>query len=110
MKVYFRANQPCYVRILYILANGEKTLLVDNLQINLESINRPIFVNDLLEIDFECTSPFGSEMLVGVARNRPFDQLETTEQDGYLFIITDNPQQLSNMIRGAKGFNKQRQR
>lgn len=108
MKVYLRTNRPCYVRLLYILANGQKTLLVDNLQINLESINRPLLVNDLLEIDFECTSPFGAEMIIGVARNYPFDTIETTERDGYIFIDTDNPKHLANITRGTKGFKRRK--
>ena len=108
MKIYLRTNRPCYVRLLYILANGQKTLLVDNLQINLESINRPLLVNDLLEIDFECTSPFGAEMIIGVARNYPFDTIETTERDGYIFIDTDNPKHLANITRGTKGFKKRK--
>ena len=108
MKVYLRTNRPCYVRLLYILANGQKTLLVDNLQINLESVNRPLLVNDLLEIDFECTSPFGAEMIIGVARNYPFDTIETTERDGYIFIDTDNPKHLANITRGTKGFKRRK--
>ncbi|MBP95271.1 hypothetical protein CMK18_04915 [Candidatus Poribacteria bacterium] len=108
MKVYLRTNRPCYVRLLYILANGQKTLLVDNLQINLESINRPLLVNDLLEIDFECTSPFGAEMIIGVARNYPFDTIETTERDGYIFIDTDNPKHLASITRGTKGFKRRK--
>ena len=108
MKIYLRTNRPCYVRLLYILANGQKTLLVDNLQINLESINRPLLVNDLLEIDFECTSPFGAEMIIGVARNYPFDTIETTERDGYIFIDTDNPKHLANITRGTKGFKRRK--
>ena len=108
MKIYLRTNRPCYVRLLYILANGQKTILVDNLQINLESINRPLLVNDLLEIDFECTSPFGAEMIIGVARNYPFDTIETTEKDGYIFIDTDNPKHLANITRGTKGFKRRK--
>ena len=108
MKIYLRTNRPCYVRLLYILANGQKTLLVDNLQINPESINRPLLVNDLLEIDFECTSPFGAEMIIGVARNYSFDTIETTEKDGYIFIDTDNPKHLANITRGTKGFKRRK--
>ena len=108
MKIYLRTNRPCYVRLLYILANGQKTLLVDNLQINLESVNRPLLVNDLLEIDFECTSPFGAEMIIGVARNYPFDTIETNERDGYIFIDTDNPKHLANITRGTKGFKRRK--
>ena len=108
MKIYLRTNRPCYVRLLYILANGQKTLLVDNLQINLESVNRPLLVNDLLEIDFECTSPFGAEMIIGVARNYPFGTIETTERDGYIFIDTDNPKHLANITRGTKGFKRRK--
>ena len=46
MKIYLRANCPCYVRLLYVLANSQKTLLLDNPPLNLESVNRAVLVND----------------------------------------------------------------
>jgi len=35
MEIYLRSNRPCYVRLIYILADGQKTLLLDNLPINI---------------------------------------------------------------------------
>ena len=64
MTVYLRSNQPCHVRLLYILANGQRTVLVDNLKINAESINKAIIINELLDIVIEWSSPFGAEMLM----------------------------------------------
>ncbi|MDP6599595.1 MAG: hypothetical protein QGI86_27645 [Candidatus Poribacteria bacterium] len=108
MTVYLRSNQPCHVRLLYILANGQKTLLVDNLKINAESINQALVINELLDIDFECSSPFGAEMLIAVGRNRPFDGLESREQNGYLFIEVDDPSQLASLTRGTRGFKRRK--
>ena len=64
MTVYLKSNQPCHVRLLYILANGQKIVLVDNLKINMESINKAMVINELLDIVFEWSSPFGAEMLM----------------------------------------------
>ncbi len=64
MTVYLKSNQPCHVRLLYILTNGQKTVLVDNLKINMESINKAMVINELLDIVFEWSSPFGAEMLM----------------------------------------------
>ena len=64
MTVYLKSTQPCHVRLLYILANGQKTVLVDNLKINMESINKAMVINELLDIVFEWSSPFGAGMLM----------------------------------------------
>ena len=110
MTVYLRSNQPCHVRLLYILANGQKTVLVDNLKINAESINKAVVINNLLDIDFECSSPFGAEMLIAVGRNRPFDRLESKEENGYFYIEVDDPSQLASLTRGTKGFKRRKRK
>ena len=109
MKIYLRSNRPCYVRLIYILADGQKTLLLDNLPINAESVNRSLSVNELKDLDFECAAPFGAEMLVAVARTDQFDPLQTVENDGYYFLPVSQPEEVAYLTRDVRGF-KRRQR
>lgn len=106
MEFYLRTNQPCYVRLLFSLADGRKTVLVDNLKINLESVNQPLSVNDLLGLDFVCSSPFGTEGMIALSRNRPFDKLETFEENGYLFIVNGKLNQLRTQFKVQKDPNR----
>jgi len=109
MKIYLRSNRPCYVRLIYILADGQKTLLLDNLPINAESVNRSLSVNELKDLDFECAAPFGAEMLVAVGRTDQFDPLKTVEKDGYYFLPVNQPEEVAYLSRDVRGF-KRRQR
>ena len=109
MKIYLRSNRPCYVRLIYILADGQKTLLLDNLPINAESANRSLSVNELKDLDFECAAPFGAEMLVAVGRTDQFDPLKTVEKDGYYFLPVSQPEEVAYLSRDVRGF-KRRQR
>ena len=109
MKIYLRSNRPCYVRLIYILADGQKTLLLDNLPINAESVNRSLLVNELKDLDFECAAPFGAEMLVAVGRTDQFDPLKTVEKDGYYFLPVSQPEEVAYLSRDVRGF-KRRQR
>ena len=109
MEFYLRTNQPCYVQLLYNLADGRKTVLVDNLKINLESVNQSLSVNDLLGLDFVCSSPFGTEEMIALSRNRPFDKLETFEENGYLFIVNGKLNHLRDTVQGTKGSKQSKQ-
>ena len=109
MEIYLRSNRPCYVRLIYILADGQKTLLLDNLPINAESVNRSLSVNELKDLDFECAAPFGAEMLVAVGRTDQFDPLKTVEKDGYYFLPVSQPEEVAYLSRDVRGF-KRRQR
>ena len=106
MKIYLRSNRPCYVRLIYILADGQKTLLLDNLPINAESVNRSLSVNELKDLDFECAAPFGAEMLVAVGRTDQFDPLKTVEKDGYYFLSVSQPEEVAYLSRDVRGFKR----
>ena len=103
MTVYLRNNLPCHIRLLCILANGQKAALVDNLKINMESINKAMVINELLDIVFEW-----SRNADAVGRNRPFDRLETREENGCLFVEVDDPSQLASLTCGTRGFKRRR--
>jgi hypothetical protein len=82
MKVFVRVNREAYIRFLYILADGRWTLLYDDYYIDESKVNQAIEIPE----KFECSQPFGAEMLVLIARTEKFEPLETIEEDGYYFI------------------------
>jgi hypothetical protein len=97
MWVYIDANRPCYIRLIYYLADGRKTLLVDNYQITPEKVNIPIRYPD----PFICDAPYGQETLQLNAQTESFSPLNTEYKDGYLFI-SDDMQTILENVRGMK--------
>ena len=104
MRIYVRVNRQAYVRLLYILADGAKTLLLDGLYIDQSKVNQVVEVPEV----FECASPFGAEMMIAVARTVPFDLLETVEVDGYFFLQSTNSTVTADLTRGTKGFKRKK--
>ena len=98
MKVSVRVNREAHIRLLYILADGQRALLYDDYYIDQSKVNRVVEVPE----EFECTEPFGAEMLVVVARTKPFVPLETVERDGYLFLKATTARGAAAMLRGMK--------
>ena len=84
MTVFARANQEVYIRLIYVLADGKRTLLLENHHVS------PQMVNQSLEIGkFVCTPPFGAEQLHVYAKREPFPDLapgETYEEGGYVYL------------------------
>ena len=97
MKVFGRVNQPAYVRLLYILADGKRTLLKDNYYIDLSRVN-----NDVEIGEFVCTPPFGVEILVVAARTEKFLPIETFEENGYFFLADQNAESAARSFRGMQ--------
>ena len=104
MRVYVRVNRQSYVRLLYILADGAKTLLFDGLYIDQSKVNQVVEVPEV----FECASPFGAEMMIAVARTKLFDPLATVEVGGYFFLQSTNSQVTADLTRGTKGFKRKK--
>ncbi|TSA24301.1 MAG: DUF4384 domain-containing protein [Bacteroidetes bacterium] len=97
MMVFVQVNKPCYIRLIYYLADGQKTLLVDNFQVPIENANIPI----RYPYPFICDAPYGSETLQALAQTTPFQPLKTVKKDGYLFIEEDVKGIMEN-FRGMK--------
>ena len=96
MTVFARANQETYIRLIYILADGKRTLLLENYHIDSEMANQSLEVGK-----FVCTPPFGAEQLHVYAKREPFPELtpgETYEEDGYVYLTP---------MRGFKPFKPQ---
>ncbi|HBX50104.1 MAG: hypothetical protein A2275_01040 [Bacteroidetes bacterium RIFOXYA12_FULL_35_11] len=85
MKLFVRANKECYLRFVYHLADGQRVLLLDNYYIGSDKINKVYE----LPYEFECSEPFGVEVLQVNAQTENFPQLTTKKQDGYDFITDD---------------------
>lgn len=95
------AAEPCYIRFVYLMADGTAVLLLDNLQLDQSKCGKPYAIPQT----FECAEPFGTETLMLQARNdKPFDTLSTHTQSGYTFI--DEP--LKDIIaKGRRGMKPQ---
>ena len=84
MTVFARADQEAYIRLIYILADGKRTLLLKNYHINGEMVNQSLEVGK-----FVCTPPFGAEQLHVYAKREPFPDFapgEIYEEDGYVYL------------------------
>lgn len=84
MTVFARANQESYIRLIYILADGKRTLLLKNYHISAEKVNQSLEIGK-----FVCTPPFGAEQLHVYVKQEPFPnfaQGETYEKGGYVYI------------------------
>ena len=84
MTVFAWADQEVYIRLIYILADGKRTLLLENYHIDSETANQSLEIGR-----FVCTPPFGAEQLHVYAKREPFAELtpgETYEEDGYIYL------------------------
>lgn len=98
LKIYLRANKPCYVRLIYYIASGERVLLLDSYYIPENMVNKMVEV----PYEFECAEPFGVETLQANAQTTEFEKLNTTNQDGYEFISNS----LEDVLVKTRGFKK----
>lgn len=98
LKIYLRANKPCYVRLIYYIASGERVLLKDSYYIAENMVNKVIEIDD----EFECAEPFGVETLQANAQTEEFEKLQTYNQDGYEFIRNS----LEEVLVKTRGFKK----
>ncbi|RPI06357.1 MAG: DUF4384 domain-containing protein [Ignavibacteriae bacterium] len=97
MEVFVRVNMPCYVRLIYHLADRKRSLLLDNYFMDAGKSNLAYKIPH----EFECSAPFGAEVLQAIARTEKFDPLETQEVDGYQILTGDLPKILAS-TRGMK--------
>ena len=98
MKVSVRVNRAAHIRLLYILADGRRTLLYDNYYIDQSKVNRVVEIPQ----EFECAPPFGAELMVVAARTEVFPPIQTYESDGYHFLSAKDARQAARDFRGMK--------
>ena len=98
MTVFGRVSQPAYIRLLYILDGDRKyTLLQDNYHIDSSQVNSDVEIGE-----FVCTPPFGAEILVVAARTEPFPSIETSQKDGYHFLVDQDAAAAAWSFRGMQ--------
>ncbi len=98
MTVSVRVNREAHLRLLYILADGRRTLLYDDYYIDQSKANRVVEIPQ----EFECAPPFGAEFLVVAARTEDFPPIQTYESDGYHFLSAKDAGQAARDFRGMK--------
>jgi hypothetical protein len=97
MKVYIKVNRPCYVRLIYYMADGSKSPLLDNLFIDEEKVNKAYIIPQT----WQAAAPFGQETMQLVAQTQPFKPLNTKIVDGYTLIDESAKDVIAN-VRGMK--------
>ncbi|WP_247236591.1 DUF4384 domain-containing protein [Telluribacter sp. SYSU D00476] len=93
MRIEVIANRPCYLRLLYRLADGTHTLLENSFEIKPGQENKPVRIAP--QATFICSAPFGTEYLLAYASEVPFCPIPTSskqkvhlrEEDGYKFVV-----------------------
>ncbi|MFO7891273.1 MAG: LPP20 family lipoprotein [bacterium] len=85
MNIFLRVNIPCYIRLMYHLANGVRTVLLDNYFIDRSYVNTAYKIPD----KFVCDQPYGVEVLQIFAQTKPFKKIDTELVDGYKILKED---------------------
>lgn len=98
IRLFVQATQPCYIRALYKLADGQTVLLAEDKQVTDKDV--PSWVE--LGTGFEVSEPFGAEELHVFAQSAPFDDLKTIAKDGYRYIPSGMPEAVTATRRGLK--------
>ena len=98
MRVYYKVTRPCYLRVIYRLADGQMILLEDDRQVTAAEAGQYLELGD----GYEAAPPFGKESLYLFAQQRPFPPLETRLENGYRIIT----QGLDETLRRSRGMKK----
>jgi hypothetical protein len=85
MKVTVRVNMPCFIRFVYHMADGKRVLLYNEYFMDASKVN----VAYEIPQEYECSAPFGSEVLQIFARTDTFEQIQTEKIDGYDYLKED---------------------
>lgn len=99
MRFYAKANQPCYLRCIYKLADGRLMLLDADRQLSAAEADQWLVVGPL----FEAAEPFGEEHMYVFAQDSAFEPLKTrNDPDGYIFIT----ETLEDALRKSRSLRK----
>ena len=94
VKIFARANQPAYLRLLYTLADQRRTLLIDNFYIGPSEINSSVRIGT-----FRCVPPLGTEFLFVAARTEKFPEIQTREENGIRFLVNQDAETATQSVR-----------
>ena len=96
MEVYSQVDRPCFIRLIYYTADGSRWLLKNSLYLDEEKINKPVLLGE-----FDCTPPYGAEILQLVAQTVEFRELKT-KKSGRDEIILDDDRSTIEITRGMR--------
>ena len=85
MKVTVRVNMPCYIRFIYHMADGKRVLLYNEYYLDASKVNIAYEIPQ----EFECSAPFGSEVLQIFARTDKYESVQTKNVGGYEYLNDD---------------------
>ncbi|MBC7891613.1 MAG: caspase family protein, partial [Sphingobacteriaceae bacterium] len=91
MVIEVKASRPCHLRLVYLLADGTKTLLENDFEVKPGQENR--YVRVAPESSLICAEPFGTEFLLAYAAETPFCPLPT-KPNARLYIRNESGYQL----------------
>ncbi|NKB71466.1 MAG: DUF4384 domain-containing protein [Candidatus Latescibacteria bacterium] len=97
-----RVNQPCYVQMVYHLADRKRVLLYNNHYIDQAKANHAVALPDT----FSVAAPFGAEFLQVFARTERFPEVPVRYWHGYQ-VLVDDLQVYIDQTRGLKKKTKQ---
>ena len=100
--IYIRVNMPCYVRLLYHLANKQRALLIDNYYIDESKVNLVYQIPQEFEVDV----PYGVEVIQAFVQTEKFDPIKTRNVDGYDILQED----LGKVLAQTRGLKKIKRR
>ena len=93
LKISLYVNKPSYVRLIYILKDGQAVLLHD------QYVASTGWTNLSPKEPLYCASPFGKEKLHIFMQSVPFTKLNTTNESGYDVIKSDIPTTISTLVK-----------
>jgi hypothetical protein len=82
MQIAVKTDRPCFLRLVYHAADGQKVLLLENEPMKTSDQGNYITVPQ----EFECAAPFGVETLQLFACTEVFQPLRTHKDNGFIFI------------------------
>ncbi len=85
LRIYFRVNQPCWVRLIYVLQNGVQVPIDTGFYVDASKVNLAIEYPET----FEVVPPFGVEHIYAMAFTEEPPMLRTKQEwiDGQLYDI-----------------------
>ena len=94
VKIFASVNQPAYLRMLYTLADQRRTLLIDNFYIGPSEVNSAVAIGN-----FRCVPPLGTEFLFVAARTEEFPEIQTLQENGYRFLVSQDAETVTQSVR-----------
>jgi len=92
-----RVNQPCYLQLVYHLADGKRALLYNNYFINEAKVNHAVILPDT----FFVAAPFGVEVLQVFASTERFPKVQVRDWEGY-DVLEEDLEEYVSRTRGLK--------